>query len=193
MSHQGEGKAVLVISQFSHNLSVFLSNYYSAKNRSSRKWSTPAPPSFWHDFVPHFPYASSCAWVGGGAGWRNADSLTLFSFRPHHSLFFVLSNNASLTKQIEKIPSCGCCSMPCVARHLSHLAAFRLLFRKRLSYSLRDLICSSKNRPILFDNEDLYCFNHRLVVLDVDSRFLCSTCSCRSGFRRWSRCLKDCN
>ena len=76
-------------------------------------------PSFWHDFVPHFPYASSCAsWVGGGAGWRNADSLTLFSFRPHHS-FFVLSNNASLTKQIEKIPSCGCCSMPCVARHLS--------------------------------------------------------------------------
>ena len=32
MSHRGEGKAVLVISQFSHNLSVSLSNYYSAKN-----------------------------------------------------------------------------------------------------------------------------------------------------------------
>ena len=32
MSHWGEGKAVLVISQFSHNLSVSLSNYYSAKN-----------------------------------------------------------------------------------------------------------------------------------------------------------------
>ena len=32
MSHRGEGKAVLVISQFSHNLSVSLSNHYSAKN-----------------------------------------------------------------------------------------------------------------------------------------------------------------
>ena len=29
---RGEGKAVLVMSQFSHNLSVSLSNYYSAKN-----------------------------------------------------------------------------------------------------------------------------------------------------------------
>ena len=32
MSHRGEGKAVLVISHFSHNLSVSLSNYCSAKN-----------------------------------------------------------------------------------------------------------------------------------------------------------------
>ena len=32
VSHRGEGKAVLVTSQFSHNLSVSLSNYCSAKN-----------------------------------------------------------------------------------------------------------------------------------------------------------------
>ena len=32
MSHRGEGKAVLVTSQFSHNLSVSLSNHCSAKN-----------------------------------------------------------------------------------------------------------------------------------------------------------------
>ena len=32
MSHRGEGKAVLVISQVSHNLSVSLSNHYSVKN-----------------------------------------------------------------------------------------------------------------------------------------------------------------
>ena len=32
MSHQGEGNAVLVISQFSHNLSVSLNNANTAKN-----------------------------------------------------------------------------------------------------------------------------------------------------------------
>ena len=43
MSHRGEGKAVWVISQFSHKLSVSLNKTTQRRTRSSRKWSTPAP------------------------------------------------------------------------------------------------------------------------------------------------------
>ena len=39
MSHRGEGKAVLVISQFSRNLSVSLNKTKQRRTRSSRKWS----------------------------------------------------------------------------------------------------------------------------------------------------------
>ena len=43
MSHRGEGKAVLVISQFSRNLSVSLNKTKQRRTRSSGKWSMPAP------------------------------------------------------------------------------------------------------------------------------------------------------
>ena len=45
MSHRGEGKVVLLISQFSHNLSVSLNKTTQRRTRSSRKWSMPAPLS----------------------------------------------------------------------------------------------------------------------------------------------------
>ena len=43
MSHRGEGKAVLVISQFSHNLSASLTTQTQRRTGSSGKWSTLAP------------------------------------------------------------------------------------------------------------------------------------------------------
>ena len=46
MWHRGEGKVVLAISQFSHNLSVSLNNTARRRPRSSRKWSIPAPSLF---------------------------------------------------------------------------------------------------------------------------------------------------
>ena len=73
--HRGEGKVVLVISQFSHTLSVSLNKTTQQRTRSSCKWSTPAP------LLHH----NSCSPTTGRRTDRQIQKLPLLTLLSQHA------------------------------------------------------------------------------------------------------------
>ena len=124
MLHQGEGKAVLVISQFSHNLSVSLSKQTTQRRtRSSCKWSMPV--ELWISVLREWKFrdwpALSTDWMSDCSTWKAFDDVT-FALSAANALRWALRQRLMFLLMFEFSPPSIIYRLP-ILDTTSHLVA----------------------------------------------------------------------